>query len=165
MLLRAEGRRCTWQRQRTRKAAAGYVGAVGGSAAETTAGSASWLPAALPGPPPGSADAWRQLVCSPIVEHAWSTLSGSIIQEFLYDSFYSYLTPDREFPAEARRVLNGAFGQLASRARRVDLRAALLDLSELLMEQVGQARLARPAGPRASSSLPVSLARYTFARP
>jgi hypothetical protein len=57
--------------------------------------------------------------------------------QFIYDTWYAHISPDVEFPAEIRRLLNHAFGQLARRARRLDLRAAMVDLSELLMEQVG----------------------------
>ena len=46
------------------------------------------------------------------------------------------MTPDKEFPAEVRRLLNHAFGQLGGRAKALDLRAVLNDTSELLMEQV-----------------------------
>lgn len=105
-------------------------------------------------------------------------MSVNLLQ-FLYDTWYAYLTPDREFPAEVRRILNTAFGQasraegcracseimhdkgqwlcgtrcmvcgltiaphhrlavqLALRARRLDLRAVMNDLCELVMEQVG----------------------------
>lgn len=79
---------------------------------------------------------WRQHVRSPLVETAWEKLCGSIIQEFIYDTWYASLTPDREFPAEIRRILNHAFGQLARRARRVNLRGVLEDTCELLMEQL-----------------------------
>lgn len=79
---------------------------------------------------------WRRNVGSKVVEHAWETLCGSIVQEFIYDTWYASLTPDKEFPAEVRRVLNYAFGQLALRAQRIDLRDVLHDVSELLMEQV-----------------------------
>ncbi len=35
-----------------------------------------------------------------------------------------------------RRLLNGGFGQLAQRARQLDLRLVMNDLAELFMEQV-----------------------------
>lgn len=46
--------------------------------------------------------------------------------QFVYDTWYSVLTPDREFPREIRRILNTAFGELAGRARRADVRKMLL---------------------------------------
>ena len=79
---------------------------------------------------------WRENVRSTVVEHAWETLCGSIVQEFIYDTWYHYLSPDKEFPAEIRRILNHAFGQLAVRARTLDLRLIMEDASELLMEQL-----------------------------
>ena len=45
--------------------------------------------------------------------------------QFLYDMWYSYMTPDMEFPAEVRRALNSAFGNLAQHGRHVDLKAVL----------------------------------------
>ncbi|GAB4817940.1 hypothetical protein N2152v2_004986 [Parachlorella kessleri] len=79
-------------------------------------------------------DRWRDSVRSPVVEHAWEALCSSIVQEFIYDTWYAALTPDKEFPADVRRLLNHVFGQLASRSRRLDLRAVLNDASELFME-------------------------------
>lgn len=46
--------------------------------------------------------------------------------QFVYDAWYSMLTPDREFPREIRRILNTAFGELAGRARQLDVRKMLL---------------------------------------
>ena len=46
--------------------------------------------------------------------------------QFVYDAWYSTLTPDREFPREIRRILNTAFGELAGRARHMDVRKTLL---------------------------------------
>mmetsp|Transcript_13710 Transcript_13710/g.41406 ORF Transcript_13710/g.41406 Transcript_13710/m.41406 type:complete len:1265 (+) Transcript_13710:304-4098(+) len=77
---------------------------------------------------------WRDKVRAPVVEQAWETLCGSILQEFVYDAWFGCMSPDREFPAEIRRALNCAFGELAVRSRRVDPRAILKDLSDLLIE-------------------------------
>ncbi|KAI3433581.1 hypothetical protein D9Q98_003392 [Chlorella vulgaris] len=95
-------------------------------------------PAATFGVPPSAAkpDSWRKLVRAPVVEEAWSRFAGSIIQEFIYDTWYTSLTPDKEFPAEVRRLLNMAFARLAQRSRQLDLRLVLNDLSELFMEQL-----------------------------
>ena len=49
-----------------------------------------------------------------------------ICMQFVYDAWYSSLTPDREFPREIRRILNTAFGELVGRARRLDVRKTLL---------------------------------------
>ena len=46
--------------------------------------------------------------------------------QFVYDAWYATLTPDREFPREIRRMLNTAFGELAERGRRIDLKKMLL---------------------------------------
>ena len=93
----------------------------------------------------GNNSHWRSQVRSAVVEHAWDTLCGSIVQEFIYDTWYAMLTPDREFPAEIRRLLNYAFGTLASRARHLDLRDVLEDGSELFMETIELYRDTREA--------------------
>ncbi|KAK9836709.1 hypothetical protein WJX74_006496 [Apatococcus lobatus] len=84
--------------------------------------------------------AWKSRVKAPVAEHAWETLCNSIVQEFIYDIWYAHITPDRDFPREIRHILNWGFGELAARARRLelaDLRKMLLrDLSELLMVQI-----------------------------
>lgn len=40
--------------------------------------------------------------------------------QFIYDSWFSQLSPDREFPAEVRWLLNHTFGQFSKRAQRID---------------------------------------------
>jgi hypothetical protein len=107
----------------------------------TDAPATSTNPANPPPPPFSQPDLkinsrWRENVRSTVVEHAWETLCGSIVQEFIYDTWYHYLSPDKEFPAEIRRILNHAFGRLAARARTLDLRLIMEDASELLMEQL-----------------------------
>lgn len=74
------------------------------------------------------AAAWRHAVGSDEVAAAWERLSGAIMQEFIYDAWFSYLSPDREFPVEVRRLLNHAFGEVARRARspRIDWGAAII---------------------------------------
>lgn len=64
-------------------------------------------------------------------------LPACLRMQWVYDIWYASLTPDREFPAEVRRLLNTGFGQLSLRARQLDLRAVMNDLCELAMEQVG----------------------------
>ena len=90
-------------------------------------------------------DNWRDSVSSKVVETAWETLCGSIVQEFIYDMWYSSLSPDREFPAEVRRILNKGFGRLAARARKVNLLNVMHDVTELIMEQIELYRDTREA--------------------
>jgi len=78
---------------------------------------------------PPDRDAWRARVGAPIVAAAWESFCGSIIQEWIYDSWYCMLSPDREFPAEVRRVLNESFASLAQRAKKIDLRTLLIRYS------------------------------------
>lgn len=46
--------------------------------------------------------------------------------QWVYDTWYMNVSPDREFPAEVRRVLNEAFGELCARVRVLDMRALLI---------------------------------------
>lgn len=86
---------------------------------------------------PPDRDAWKKLVNAPIVESAWESFCGSIIQEWIYDSWFSMISPDREFPAEVRRLMNEAFAEIAQRAKKVDLRTLLLrDMCDLFTEQL-----------------------------
>jgi hypothetical protein len=45
-------------------------------------------------------EAWRSQVGSKVVEYAWDRLCGSLVQQWVYNTWYAALTPDREFPAE-----------------------------------------------------------------
>ncbi|KAJ9515889.1 hypothetical protein QJQ45_016931 [Haematococcus lacustris] len=71
-------------------------------------------------------DAWRARVGSPLVEFAWDKLCGSIVQQWVYDTWWAGLTPDTEFPAAVRLALNNAFGAVCMRARRLDLGSLLV---------------------------------------
>ncbi|KAG1676950.1 hypothetical protein FOA52_014826 [Chlamydomonas sp. UWO 241] len=82
-------------------------------------------------------DAWRAKVGSKVVEYAWDRFIGAVVQQWVYSSWYSAMTPDREFPIEVRHMLNSAFGELASRASTVDVRALLIrDLSAIVCEHI-----------------------------
>jgi hypothetical protein len=51
------------------------------------------------------------------------------------------MTPDREFPAEVRGLLNHMFGELAGRARAVDWRQVMLEqLPDLLTHDIERYR-------------------------
>jgi len=79
---------------------------------------------------------WREQVGSEAVCAAWENLAGAIVQEFVYESWYSHLTPDTQFPAEIRALLNSAFGRLSQRANRVDIRKVVSEIIELFMEHL-----------------------------
>lgn len=91
-------------------------------------------------------DAWRKDVNSDVVSEAWFSFAGHIVQEFIYDTWYSHLTPDKEFPAEVRALLNGAFGRLAKRARtNLHLHQLCCDLVDMLIDQIDIFRDAKQA--------------------
>lgn len=48
--------------------------------------------------------------------------------QWVYDAWFSLLTPDREFPAAIRRLINEIFAEVAQRAKRIDLRNVLIRL-------------------------------------
>ena len=81
-------------------------------------------------------DAWKEDVGAPQVEKAWALFSGHIVQEFIYDSWYSSLTPDTEFPASIRALLNAEFGRLSKRAKKVNLLLLASQALELIVEQI-----------------------------
>jgi hypothetical protein len=99
----------------------------GAASAATPAPSAA-AAAAAAGRAHAADGAWRAAVGSAPVAAAWERLCGAVVQEFVYDSWYAAVTPDTEFPAEVRRLLNAAFGEVARRARsqRVDWGAVLV---------------------------------------
>ncbi|KAL6750227.1 PXA domain-containing protein [Haematococcus lacustris] len=101
-------------------------------------------------------DAWRARVGSPLVEFAWDKLCGSIVQQWVYDTWWAGLTPDTEFPAAVRLALNNAFGAVCMRARRLDLGSLLVrDVCEVLVEAVEAQRSARTRlGPTRLAALP-----------
>jgi hypothetical protein len=75
---------------------------------------------------PDQENAWRSKVGSKVVEHAWERFCGGIIQQWIYATWYASLTPDTEFPAEVRYLLNTAFGELCCRALTMDVRGLLI---------------------------------------
>lgn len=106
---------------------------------------ATRAPPAPPQPPRPHADAWRAAVGDAAVAAAWERFSGAVVQEFVYDAFFAGLSPDAGVPREARRLLNGAFGQLARRARsrRIDWGGLLVgDTCAALAAVVGRYRAA-----------------------
>lgn len=81
-------------------------------------------------------DAWKSHVGSPQVEKAWALFAGHIVQEFIYDTWYSSLTPDTEFPASIRALLNAEFGRLAKRAKKVNIMLLVSQALDLVVEQI-----------------------------
>lgn len=70
---------------------------------------------------------WRLTHCSLLSDLAQHppTATCNLLQ-FLYDTWYACLTPDREFPAEVRRILNTAFGQASGGATGFGARPQML---------------------------------------
>lgn len=83
--------------------------------------------------------------------------------QFIYDAWYAYLTPDREFPREVRGMLNRAFGELAHAARALDLRQLLLGYPPTLRLPDTAAGLAifeaGPQSPRAGTGARTAMPR------
>ena len=100
-------------------------------------------------------EAWREFVKAPEVERAWERLNGAIVQYYIYEVWYCYISPDREFAGMVRSIINGAFVSLASRGRSLDLQAILRDVCDLLAEQLELFRQARAAiGEEAFAAMP-----------
>ena len=81
-------------------------------------------------------DAWKKDVNSEVVSEAWFSFAGHIVQEFIYDTWYSHLTPDKEFPAEVRALLNSAFGRLAKRGKALNVHRLCNEWIEMVIEQL-----------------------------
>lgn len=58
--------------------------------------------------------------------------------QWVYDAWYSLITPDRDFPASIRRLLNEIFADIAQRAKRIDLRNVLIRYARFPLESVTQ---------------------------
>ena len=100
-------------------------------------------------------EAWREFVKDPEVERAWERLNGAIVQYYIYEVWYCYISPDREFAGMVRSIINGAFVSLASRGRSLDLQAILRDMCDLLAVQLELFRQARAAiGEEAFAAMP-----------
>lgn len=87
----------------------------------------------------GSTDPTILTHCGPaqvgneVVASAWEQFVMLIVQEWVYDAFWGFLSPDTTFPAEIRQLLHDAFGNVAERAHRVDVNAVLGQIVRMLM--------------------------------
>eukprot|EP00798_Chlamydomonas_sp_ICE-L_P027694 gene27694-7336_t len=90
--------------------------------------------------------AWREKVGSKVVEFAWEKFSNCIIQQWLYDTWWASISPDKEFPAEIRRLLNTSFGEICARAQNLDYRELLIrNCCDILTKNIELYRLTRAA--------------------
>lgn len=64
---------------------------------------------------------WRKRVNSPPVEAAIEKFTRHIISEWVTDLWYSRITPDKEGPEELVNLVNSVLGEIANRARDVNL--------------------------------------------
>lgn len=64
---------------------------------------------------------WRKKVNSPSVEAAIEKFTRHIISEWVTDLWYSRITPDKEGPEELVNLVNSMLGEVAYRARDVNL--------------------------------------------
>ncbi|KAL9231614.1 hypothetical protein vseg_006817 [Gypsophila vaccaria] len=68
-------------------------------------------------PPPK----WKRKFDSPVVEAAVEDFVNTIIQDFVINLWYSDITPDKEAPDLMRLVILEALGEVAGRAKKVNL--------------------------------------------
>lgn len=64
---------------------------------------------------------WRIKVNSPVVEGAIEQFSRHLVSEWVTDLWYHRITPDRNGPQELIKIINGALGEISSRARDINL--------------------------------------------
>ncbi|KAJ4749724.1 Sorting nexin-13 [Rhynchospora pubera] len=85
---------------------------------------------------------WRKKVNSPPVEAAIEKFTRHIISEWVTDLWYSRITPDKEGPEELISLVNSVLGEVASRARDVNLINLLTrDIINLICEHLELYRL------------------------
>lgn len=68
----------------------------------------------------GRAD-WKHKVNSPVVEDAIGQFTRHIVSEWVTNLWYCRITPDRQGPEELALIINGAFGEISSRMRNINL--------------------------------------------
>lgn len=64
---------------------------------------------------------WRTKVNSPAVEEAINQFSRHLVSEWVTDLWYRRITPNRDGPEELVKIINGALGEISSRARNINL--------------------------------------------
>lgn len=64
---------------------------------------------------------WRRKIDSPVIEAAVDDFTRRIVQEFVTDSWYSALSPDKDVPEQIRLLINDIFGELGQRVKRINL--------------------------------------------
>ncbi|KAF3324504.1 Sorting nexin-16 [Carex littledalei] len=80
---------------------------------------------------------WRKKVNSPPVEAAIEKFTRHIISEWVTDLWYSRITPDKEGPEELVNLVNSVLGEVANRARDVNLINLLTrDIVNLICEHL-----------------------------
>jgi hypothetical protein len=66
-----------------------------------------------------------------VLIEAWTEFSNMMIQEFVYDACWNYLSPDVSVPRELRQRFNNAFAVILGRCRPLSpiavIRSLLLD--------------------------------------
>ncbi|KAF3775425.1 hypothetical protein EJ110_NYTH47243 [Nymphaea thermarum] len=70
---------------------------------------------------PSVAINWVRKMDSPLVEAALDEFIGKVLKDFVVDMWYSSITPDTEAPELIRAIVNDVFGEIAERARDVNL--------------------------------------------
>ncbi|XP_031482678.1 uncharacterized protein LOC116252506 isoform X2 [Nymphaea colorata] len=70
---------------------------------------------------PSVAINWVRKIDSPLVEAALDEFIGKVLKDFVVDMWYSSITPDTEAPELIRAIVNDVFGEIAERARDVNL--------------------------------------------
>nr|XP_010924750.1 uncharacterized protein LOC105047506 isoform X2 [Elaeis guineensis] len=64
---------------------------------------------------------WRTKVNSPAVEEAIDQFSRHLVSEWVTDLWYCRITPNRDGPEALVKIINGALGEISSRARDINL--------------------------------------------
>ncbi|KAJ0582925.1 putative Phox-associated domain-containing protein [Helianthus annuus] len=64
---------------------------------------------------------WKKKIDSPVVEAAMEDFVSKILQEFVVDSWYSGLTPDKEAPQLLHAVIMEVLAEISARVKDINL--------------------------------------------
>ncbi|KAJ8644605.1 hypothetical protein MRB53_006353 [Persea americana] len=68
-----------------------------------------------------TAPRWRRKTDSPLVEAAVDDFINLILQDFLFDLWYSAITPDKEAPDQVHMLIKDVIGEISGRIKQINL--------------------------------------------
>ncbi|CAH8370068.1 unnamed protein product [Eruca vesicaria subsp. sativa] len=88
-------------------------------------------------PPPSPR--WKKKIYSPVVEVAINDFVDKIIDDNV-NSWYSKITPDKEFPELIRGVIMNALGEISARVKKINIVGLIRDIVDLMGDHLDSFR-------------------------